>query len=130
MTGYVAAKARRYMGIGADRYRRADHFHMPPADLNATDLLTLTTGMGQLATDSGGSAVDPLIGLTVEQVRLLLDTLHFRIVSYRTVIGRYGCVDEYRAEHMVTGKPLTLFATAPSSISYSVGEVGAECSSP
>lgn len=113
MIGYIQAKARRYMGMGADRYRRADHFHLPPPDLSPADLLALTLGMGQVATDCGGSAVDPLIGLSAEQVHLLFDTLHFRIVGCRTVRGRRGDVDEYLAEHVVTGRPLILFATAP-----------------
>lgn len=133
MIGYAAAKARRYMGIGADRYRRADHFHMPPADLNATDLLTLTTGIGQLATDSGGTPYDPIIGLTVEQVHLLLNTLHFRIVGHRTTEGRRGFVDEYLAEHVVTGKAMSLFAIVPFNVSSSdeltFGEAG-ECATP
>lgn len=113
MIGYVQAKARRYMGMGADRYRRADHFHQPPADLSPADHLALTSGMGQLATDCGGSAYDPLIGLTTEQMRLLLHTLHFRVVSHHICTGRRGYVDEYHAEHVVTDTPLILFAAAP-----------------
>ncbi len=113
MMGYIQAKARRYMGMGAIRYARADHFHLPPADLSPSDLLALTTGMGQLATDSGGTVNDPLVSLSAEQVHLLFNTLHFRIVGCRTVRGRRGDVDEYIAEHVVTGRPLILFATAP-----------------
>lgn len=111
MIGYVAAKARQYMRLGADRYLRADRFSLPSSDLSDADLLALTTGMGQLATDSGGTVNDPIIGLTVEQVHLLLDILHFRMASHCTSTGRRGFVDQYGAEHVVTGKAMSLFAT-------------------
>lgn len=120
MIGYLQAKARRYMSVGALRYARADHFHLPPANLSDADLLALTTGMGQLATYCGGTVNDPIIGLTLNQVRLLLATLHFRVISQQIRRGRRGNVDEYDAEHVVTGKPLTLFVTTP---------ITSECSS-
>jgi len=126
MIGYVQAKARRYMGMGTDRYRRADHFHLPPADLSLVDHLAITSGMGQLATDCGGSASDPIIGLTVEQMHRLLDTLHFRVVSHRLCTGRRGVVDEYRAEHLVTGKPLIVYAAAPITSDSSSEELSVE----
>jgi hypothetical protein len=62
---YLRAKARRYVKVGSDTYRRQDFFGLPEAGMDEEDPAALIQGMKQLATVVGAKPDRPFIGISI-----------------------------------------------------------------
>lgn len=113
MQSYIQAKADQFLTLGADRYRGADAFHLPPACLDTEELASIATGMMQIVRGGGFSFDIPLVDIGVDGLLRIAATLHFdvaQIVSHRHPTN---IVDECLLRHRVTGREVTIFNEVP-----------------
>lgn len=111
---YVMAKAKLYLKMGADAYRRKDFFHKPDAEFNAEDLENIAACFRQLVEGKGCQKDKPIENVGIRGIYVAINTLHFEVVgqaAYRDQMqnGQYAYVDEMICEHLVSKKRLKLF---------------------
>lgn len=105
MRGYVQTKARLFIRLGAERYRRGDFFSQPDESLDADQIAALTCAMERLADGRGFSADEPLVGMGAQTLARVAATLHFVGVCK---IERQGVV-EVTLAHKVSGGQVAVF---------------------
>lgn len=109
---YLAAKAERFLNVGAKAYRASDAFGEP----RAMDLETeraLQDGCRQLLACRGLDEDGPLTGLGVRGFYALMAMFHFKSVRRKTKHrfehqGQPGKLDVITFEHVVSGMTSTL----------------------
>ncbi len=118
MQGYIQAKAKQFLTLGADRYRCADSLNQPLASLDAEELASIATGMEQIVGGAGFTSDTPLIGIGVDVLLRIATTLHFDVAQITSHRLPTNIVDECLLRHWVTGQTVTIFNRVP--LPYSV----------
>lgn len=110
---YMFSKAKLYLRIGADKYKKDDFFGQPST--SDSDVLELIkTGCFQLCQGKGLCAEDPFTGLGVSGFSNLLALFHFRHVSRQTKHGHVindqrGALDCITFKHEMDGRTATYY---------------------
>ena len=112
---YLWSKAKTFLKIGPEAYRKRDAFGLPDEEW---DEAIIQKGMEQVAEWRGYSADKPFENLGISGFRMLLQTLHFELdtrSSQQTEESDF--LDEMRMKHVVDDRIITLY----NKVSYEEG---------
>ena len=110
MIEYIRHKAKRFLELGPEIYRKADALKKPPQDLEPVCLEGLFDLCGQLVAGKGFDAESPLTTSHVPVSFALIDLFHFEVAERRSNYGlANGILDVFLCRHSVTGREVTLF---------------------
>ncbi|UEM07143.1 hypothetical protein JL101_029550 (plasmid) [Skermanella rosea] len=111
---YLQVKARRYVAVGPETYRRRDALGRPDADMDEEDLAVLMHGMKQLADGAGAEPDRPLTGIGIRGFNDLRHTLHLEFDA-QAIVGETGTefLDLMRCRHIVTEEVIELYNLVP-----------------
>lgn len=118
MQGDIQTKAIGFLELGADRYRCADSRNQPDECLDAEELVSIATGMAQIAGGAGFSSDTPLIDIGVDGLLRLAAAFHFDLAQITSHRQPTHILDECLLKHWVTGQTVTIFNEIP--LPYSV----------
>lgn len=113
--GYIRAKARMFLRIGADAYRASDFFGQPDIRLSQENLAALERGAAEIIEDQGFSASSPLTSLPAEFSHSFANLFHLEVMAQnarRSGDGQY-LLDALLCRHMVDGREIILFNRVP-----------------
>ena len=113
--GYIRHKAKRFLELGHERYRKGDALEKPSQDLEAVYLDALSELCGQLVSGKGFDAESPLTTSHVPASYALIDLFHFGVAERRSNYRlANGILDEFLCRHVVTGTSIKLFVLVAS----------------
>ena len=115
MRAYIRHKAKRFIEVGHERYRKGDALGKPSEDLEVVYLEELSELCGQLLSGKGFDAESPLTTSYVPASYALIDLFHFRVAERRSNYSlANGILDEFLCHHLVTDTPINLFVLVDS----------------
>jgi hypothetical protein len=107
---YMLIKARRFVKIGAIKYRKHDAFNMPLEEWPEELLARVQKGMEQICEFRGYSREKPFEELDVDGFSALMATLHFAPEQQGvTFIDVKTVLDEMQMKHQVVDLRIVLF---------------------
>ena len=106
---YIKTKAKNYIEIGADRYRKGDAFQMPLCNWTEEDLVQIESGCKQLLDYKGLTIEDSFKGLTIVGFYNLMLLFHFNNVKRKTHYKNKPFIDEIVFKHSVSDVKIRLF---------------------
>gem|GEM_PF-2779302 len=108
---YLIAKVAMYLKIGPEKYRKADFFDLPDADLSQQTLDDIASCFKQFMQGKGFDRDHPIERIGVSSFYDAMRTLHFTCVRQGLLSGTDDDVflDEILFEHMVNKSRITLF---------------------
>ena len=111
---YLQVKARRYVEVGPETYRRQDFFRRPDAGMDEEDLAVLMHGMKQLADGAGAAPDRPLTGIGIRGFNDMRYTLHLEFAG-QDIVGETDTefLDLMRCRHVVTDEVIELYNLVP-----------------
>ena len=111
---YLFFKAKRYLKVGPEIYRKGDFFKMPPEDCSDLLLAAIQRGMEQISRSRGYSSDKPFTGIGIDGFYALLSTLHFELEKQSvTLLDEDILLDEMHMRHRVTGERIVLYNAVP-----------------
>ena len=110
MYAYILEKARLYLKMKPEIYRKNDALGKPDPELSDTELKLLETACRQLLEGQGKSADNPITDIGIRGFYLLMDLFHFEVTMQSLIHSADDkMIDRMNCEHMVTGGKLVLY---------------------
>jgi len=108
---YIRTKAKRYIDIGFNEYRKADAFNQPSCTMTKERLLQLIRGCKQVIGYRGQTPETAFKGLEIQGFYQLMELLHFQVIKQRIekMKSKGDIVDELHIEHIMSGQKMKLY---------------------
>lgn len=108
---YIRTKAKKYLDIGFEKYRKQDAFSMPPDTMIKESLIIYARGCKQVVDYKGLTPETPFEGLRIPGFYQLMELFHFKVVKKQIakMMPGNGILDEMHMEHTVTGRKMKLY---------------------
>ncbi len=110
MYGYISEKARIFLKVKPEIYRKQDAFGMPDVDLTEEELDLLKSGCKQIVEGKGQTPDNPLTDIGIHGFTILMELFHFEKCMqsiYKST--NEGFLDKMECVHVVTGQELVLY---------------------
>jgi hypothetical protein len=107
--GYILTKAKVFLKIGAELYRRGDALGMPPEEWTPDTLTTIRQGFEQLLDCKGYRPNEPLAGIGIAGLYDLMATLHFKMIRQKAHREEHNFLDEIIFQHIMSGNTITIY---------------------
>jgi hypothetical protein len=103
LPGYLRSKVELHLRLGPARYRKADHFHLPPEDWPEDVLALVKSGYEQLLQGIGLAEDRPLEGIGITGLNSMMAILHFQLTHQAARSPeKLVFLDECLYQHRVT----------------------------
>ncbi|MDY0083766.1 MAG: hypothetical protein RBR74_11345 [Ignavibacteriaceae bacterium] len=110
MYDYISEKARLFLLMNPEIYRKDDALGMPDPELTDEEMDLLSTGCRQIIEGKGKTAGDPLTGIGIHGFYLLIELFHFELSRQSAIeTGEDGFLDKMECSHVVSGDELVLY---------------------
>jgi hypothetical protein len=110
MYGYISEKARIFLKMKPEIYRKNDALGMPDPDLTEDEINLITEGCRQILEGKGEKQVNPLTGIGIHGFYLLIELFHFNVEMQSIIQAtKDGYLDKMDCVHLVTGCKLVLY---------------------
>jgi hypothetical protein len=107
---YIQEKARLFLKMKPEIYRKNDALGRPEPDLTEEELNLIKLGCRQIIEGKGKTPDNPLVDIGIHGFYLLIDLFHFELSMQMMVkMNVEGVLDRMECEHIVTGEELVLF---------------------
>ena len=108
---YIRTKAKTYIHIGYEKYRKQDAFRKPGCRMTKEMQNLFISGCNQVIDYKGLTPETPFKGLGIPFFYLLMEMFHFKVIQQRIakIKPGMGILDEMHMEHKVTGNKMKLY---------------------
>ena len=111
---YIYSKARLFMKIKPEIYRKNDFFGQPPAEFDDEDIALMKYGCQQVLEGKGFKQENPFTGLGIVGFYALMSLFHFEACGRKTLHlhkhnGKKGMLDCITFRHMVDEHEVVYF---------------------
>ncbi len=110
---YIHEKARLFVLLGAEKYRKMDYFKQPDESLTIEEIEIVLQGCLQILKGKGLTAEQPLEKIGVAGFNALMRLFHFRPFQRKskstTINETRGVLDQITFEHLMEDSLVTYF---------------------
>lgn len=110
---YIHEKARLFLLLGAEKYRKMDFFKQPNDSLTEEEIEILKVGCEQLLNGKGLTAENPLENLDVSGFNSLMRLFHFNPIQRKSKSANInqtrGIIDQITFEHLIEDSQVTYY---------------------
>jgi hypothetical protein len=110
---YLHEKARLFILLGAEKYRKMDFFSQPDESFKEEEIEIIRQGCHQILEGKGVTAENPLENIGVSGFYDLMQLFHFEPVQRKSkpisINGSKGILDQITFEHLIEESKVTYF---------------------
>ena len=114
MSGYMRAKAKQLITIGAEQYRQEDFFGHPPRSLSDQEMRNLLHGAQQIVAGRGFQEDRPITSVDLNHLILLVHCFHFTAGRIQSVFEGDRWKDEIPISHIISPIEAVLYSHSAS----------------